>query len=348
MAEFRELSEIVERRSNGCSFTNARETAQEVTEERVRRRETETLAWLGAAGAVTSDVSDFAAGQAWESVQPPSETFEAIRLQYPRSYGPLSDGDITERMLSMSSDSRAGLLQGAKGKLFEMRVVDKLNASETVGGVSLESGQTAELAASATHPGSDILIHNADGSLASELSAKCSEYASVAKKAFERYPDIPVVGNEELASLNESVLDSGLSNESLAGGLFEQADSLESMSELLETLEPLGDFAPGLPLLFVVMKHGKPVVLRQTSVHEAMKSAWPDAAAAGAFAVVAAVLAHFDMGLVSVPLLFGGRWGFRKWKDNQAAEAFLADALNHINQVMKTYPRFGGALVYST
>ena len=335
------LQDIVHRRENGQPVKESRLAALEVVHKRLEKRENEVLAWLAAAGATISDFEDIASDVVREGARPPQEVIEAIRRQYPEAYDPLSDEDIVSRILSMTEDSRKGLLAGAKGKWFEMETVERLNAGEPVGTITLDPGQTAELISKANHPGSDILIRNADGTIAQELSAKCSEHMSVVHRALEKYPDIPIVGNSELAASHDQVIDSGISEDA-----FQQVagkETLDSAANLLDFLEPLGEIAPGLPILFVAAKHtgtAKSVILGRTDAIEALQSALPELTEAAVFTGIALILASFDLGIVSLPIMIGSRRGYKFWKDRSDAKKFIQKSNQQIKDIFENSPRF--------
>lgn len=101
--------------------------------------------------------------------------------------------DFREKVDSLSSGAELeGLVNGVKGKLFEMKYVEELNAG------GLPEGWHAELATSATQPGWDLQIVDGHGTAQELISAKATEHLSYINEALHRYPDIDVVTTSEV------------------------------------------------------------------------------------------------------------------------------------------------------
>ena len=133
--------------------------------------------------------------------------WEAFSLQYP---------NIDVEGLAGAPDERLqDLVNGAKGKYFEVLVRDQLNAGDRVAGIQLEPGQTAVLAESPTQPGWDLRIENDDGSVDEFLQLKASDSMSYIKKALEDYPGIRVIVPSEVDADIDDILSADLSNEDL-------------------------------------------------------------------------------------------------------------------------------------
>jgi len=75
---------------------------------------------------------------------------EAFHLAYPHLR--------FDSLPMMSHEQLQGVINGWKGKLFEVLVRDRLNRGEWVGDLHLLNGQHAELAHSAGQPGWDVRI----------------------------------------------------------------------------------------------------------------------------------------------------------------------------------------------
>ena len=285
---------------------------------------------FAALGTMASDMPTFD-----PEMQP--EVVEALREQYPQAYGPLSDEQIFERVADMSPDSLSGLVSGAKGKLLEMEAVKSLNDGASLGDIALSPGQHAELAKSATQEGYDIIIRNADGSIATELSAKCSADIDVVLNALERYPQYEVIGSSELAAQHPDVIDAGLSDAELTDTV---AESLEAAGEIGGALDVVGDFLPGLPLIFVVGKHGIPLVMGKTTFECALKTAAPQLIEAGVLTGAGLVLAALDMGMLSIPILIVGKLFWGRHKDHRRASQHLEKAYGFLCTAMAERPRF--------
>jgi hypothetical protein len=139
----------------------------------------------------------------------PEEVKRAFELAYPGLAGQGETlADVAQRLLT---EDLVGLINGVKGKLFEIELVEHLNSG------TLPDGLHAELAGSATQPGHDIEILDADGHVVDVLQAKATESVAYVKEALERYPDIDVTTTTEVhAQLvahgwADQVSDSGIS-----------------------------------------------------------------------------------------------------------------------------------------
>lgn len=171
---------------------------------------------------------------------------------------------------SMTTEQLSGLASAWKGKYFEVLVRDKLNAGEALGDIQLEPGQTAELAESVTQPGWDLVILNADGSTATELSLKATESLSYVKGALERYPDIQVLTTDEVLqhpnAVSDMILGSGIKNQDL-----EQAIH-EPMASLFDTAgeNVLEAIVPGLPFVLIAVGEGRHILAGRRSFAQVM------------------------------------------------------------------------------
>ena len=143
----------------------------------------------------------------------PPEVVQAFQLAYPGlARGGETFADVVQRL---GGQELLGLVNGVKGKLFEVELVEHLNSGY------LPDGVHAELAASATQPGFDVQILDEHGHVVGVLQAKATESAAYVKDALERYPDIDVMTTTEvhahLVALGaaEQVSDSGISETAL-------------------------------------------------------------------------------------------------------------------------------------
>jgi len=137
-------------------------------------------------GGVT--VADILAGKVAEW-QIPSNVLDAFHAQYPQS-----GTGFVEAVSRLRDDPERlmGLVNGVKGKLFEIDYLDWLNHGH------LPDGFTAELAHNANNPGWDIAIHDAHGHVAELLQMKATESVTYVHDAITAHPDIPVVVPHEL------------------------------------------------------------------------------------------------------------------------------------------------------
>jgi len=164
---------------------------------------------------------------------------EAINLA-----GPNIDLDSVE---FNSEEEMMGFINLSKGKLFELKVAEKLNNGERVGDFQLEPGQSVQLAESPIQEGHDLEVVNADGTIEDLFQCKATDSLSYVKSALEENPDIPVIATSEVSdSIDDiDILDSGIDN-----------SSLENLFENLFSAEFWSDF-PGVAECFALVAIGK-------------------------------------------------------------------------------------------
>lgn len=180
-----------------------------------------------------------------EIVRDPAETPVDVQRAFELAYPNLAERSITfaEAVDRLPAEHLVGLVNGVKGKLFEIELVEHLNSG------ALPEGLHAELASSASQPGYDIRILDREGLVVDVLQAKATASTAYVREALERYPDIDVTTTSEvyaqLVALGQAanVSDSGLSEAALQAKVEAAADS-GSLN--------MGDFVPssvGLALL---------------------------------------------------------------------------------------------------
>lgn len=183
---------------------------------------------------------------------------EAFELAYP--HVPI------DSLAEAAPEQLAGYVNAWKGKLFEVQVRDQLNAGDAVGGIHLEPGQHAELAASATQPGWDLQILNDDGTVADLAQLKATESFSYVNEAMERYPDFHILATSDMADHADVV--TGLSTAGVS------ADDLQRAVEA-----PLADIAddgiwddllPWLPFFLIGARQGLAVFSGEKNWGEAL------------------------------------------------------------------------------
>ena len=152
----------------------------------------------------------------------PDEVLRAYELAYPLK----SQSESLEDIIENYDDAElAGIVNGIKGKLFELRYVDYLNDGH------IPDGYQAVLAESAINPGWDIAVLGADSSVAEEIQLKATDSVSYVKAALERYPEINIVTTEEvynslaMQELTDNLVNSGISNEELEQVVYEALES---------------------------------------------------------------------------------------------------------------------------
>lgn len=152
----------------------------------------------------------------------PDEVLRAYELAYPLK----SQSEGLEDIIENYDDAElTGIVNGIKGKLFELRYVDYLNDGH------IPDGYQAILAESATNPGWNIAVLGADDSVAEEIQLKATDSVSYVKAALERYPEINVATTEEvynslaMQGITDNLVNSGISNEELEQVVYEALES---------------------------------------------------------------------------------------------------------------------------
>jgi hypothetical protein len=168
-------------------------------------------------------VADILAGKVHEW-QIPHNVIDAFHSQYPQ-YGE----SFVQAVHNQASDpsSLMGLINGVKGKLFELDYANWLNHG------NLPHGFTAELAHHANNPGWDVVIRDAHGHVDQFLQMKATDSISYVHEAIAAHPDIPVVLPHELY---EKMLDH---HDALAHIL----DGHESLTHLTDRVGDAADHA---------------------------------------------------------------------------------------------------------
>jgi len=255
----------------------------------------------------------------------PADVERAFDLAYPGLTQSESFSDAVERM---TSDELVGLVNGVKGKLFEMELVDHLNSG------GLPEGFHASMAESATQAGWDIQITDAQGQVSELLQAKATESASYVKEALERYPDIDVTTTSEVhaqllamglaqnvnnSGISEAMLQAKVESAAQGGAAFDASDLVPS--------------SLGLAVIALSVFMNKDASLRDKGAAFGTRSAKVGAASAvGKMAMVATQT--WWLGLVAG---VGSSWLTSKGHDKREQYEALRGALG----VMKD--RFAGA-----
>jgi len=130
-----------------------------------------------------ASVAQIIAGKVQET-QIPQQVREAFHDQYPNLHE--SFVHAVQR-LSTHPEQLRGLVNGVKGKVFELQYVEWLNHGH------LPSGFTAELAHSANNPAWDISVKDHAGHVSELLQLKASQSLSYAMEALRLHPNIDVV-----------------------------------------------------------------------------------------------------------------------------------------------------------
>lgn len=234
------------------------------------------------------------------------QAHEAFHLAYPHL-------DLAS-LPQMNPEQLAGVINGWKGKLFEVLVRDRLNNGQWVGDLHLLHGQHAELAHSPVQPGWDVQIIDPHNHVASVLQMKATDSLAYAKSALEHYPNIDVVTTHEAVSHGghaiSGLFDSGMSDHDLHQSL---SGPLENLSDH-GWLGVLHDVAPFIPFVLILTTEGKYVMMGKKSFETAFDHAFQRAVKTGAAMSVGALVMWLDGGLLSIPASILTRLGIERWQ----------------------------------
>ena len=175
-------------------------------------------------------IENIATGYAWARLFNPEhkinasflednlEISEAITKAYPNLDVSQIHYDNEEELL--------GFVNGVKGKLFEIKVANKLNSGERVGDIELESGQFVDLAESPTQEGYDLILFDADGSIEDFYQLKATDSIEYVKSTISSNPDIDIIATSEVAEELDhlQVSNSEISNSDLETELSDLVD----------------------------------------------------------------------------------------------------------------------------
>ncbi len=171
---------------------------------------------LDAAVIAGISVSDIVAGKIAET-QIPRDVIDAFHAQYPH-YG-ASFVEAVNRFHS-HPERLAGLINGVKGKLFEIDYAAFLNHGH------LPAGWTAELAHRANNPAWDLVIRDSHGNVNELLQAKATGTLAAAREAIAAHPHIDVVLPHELYT-------QAATHTSLAGHVVDGHTHLSHLNEIM-------------------------------------------------------------------------------------------------------------------
>ena len=158
------------------------------------------------------------------SVGVPQDIQTAYQLAYPDLS---SNTSFLDAWASFNDyEQRLGFVNGVKGKLFEVKYVDHINAT-------LEDGYVAELASSSTQSGWDIKVTGPDQEYVELIQLKATQSLSYVENAIQKYPEIDVVTLEDfegqLSQISGNITASNISNTELTSEINEAINSNEGL-----------------------------------------------------------------------------------------------------------------------
>lgn len=285
---------LAEKYTTDLSFEDRQEEIRDKYQKYTDQKEENLLEALGTAAAVESVFR----GEGIDQSEITPEMREAFNLKYPNQ--------SIEELADLQPEQIQGYINGWKGKYFEVLVNEKLNNGEMVGDIALEYGQTAELAETGQE-GFDLVIRNADGGIAEELQLKASEELGIAKEALEKYPDIDILGTEEMGQEDtlDQVIGSQIEDEQIEASIEEPLDDLLGGPEELAE-----DLLAGLPFLIIAGTEGHKYFVGKSDFNEGLTSSLQRSLKSAAAIGVGSLFVLMNLGLVSLPASFFTRIGF--------------------------------------
>ncbi len=165
-----------------AEFPGALKTPRDLLQRKSAADEYVDIAVLGG-----YSIADILAGRVADTDIDP-DVIRAFHLQFPHV------GGFVDFIRSHSGDDAAlaGIVNGIKGKLFELEYVNWLNDGH------LPTGTVAELASSPTQEGWDVAVKDSHGHIVDHLQLKATESLSYIKEALNAHPDIDVVATHEV------------------------------------------------------------------------------------------------------------------------------------------------------
>lgn len=182
------------------------------------------------------------------------EIIHAYQLQFP-DMAAHKDFVTEVQSLKGDPDSIRGFVSGVKGKLFEVKYCDWLNQGH------LPAGDHAELAASSTQPGYDLIIKDSHGHVDEVIQAKAYETLTGVKEHLDKYPqyDVVVVPHDQVtdaihAGLPAHFQDGHFTNAQLDGESHGAVDVASHAEHFHLPLMGLGLLAGEALILFILKK----------------------------------------------------------------------------------------------
>ncbi len=201
------------------------ELRDQLQRQSLRYRNAIASGWQSTPGAESLAVGGSLLADIIKTGHTPEDVQKAYELAYPHVAERFSFADEAARL---HGQELVGLVNGVKGKLFEIKYVDYLNSGE------LPDGYTAHLASSPIQQGWDIGVSGPDGHIAEVLQLKAADSISYVKGALALHPDIQVITTDEvydklvLHGAAGGVSDSDFSNAALSDHVGHAADHAAS------------------------------------------------------------------------------------------------------------------------
>jgi len=159
---------------------------------------------------------------------------QAIRLRWSEQFDVnTSVEEIADRFREYDAEQLPGVINTIKGKMFEIMTTERENLDGDKWSAKMHTDES--------FPGSDITFTNADTQEQLEVSLKIAsvDNRQTIDHALERYPDYPIMTNDEAAALydkNDMVFGGGISGEKLTD------ITEENLDEMISRIEPINEY----------------------------------------------------------------------------------------------------------
>lgn len=139
-----------------------------------------------------------------------------------------TEDELSEYIQSLKPNQIVGLHNNIKGIYHELKFQDIENSDDDI--------YKVELFEETNHAGADIkLINELTGEI-KEFQLKATNSLSYINKHNERYEDIEVIATSEVASLNEKILDSGITIKEVNKDVYDAFYKLNDSSEMASSM----------------------------------------------------------------------------------------------------------------
>ena len=209
----------------------------------------------------------------------------------------------------LSDESLDGLVGAVKGIYFEVLVRDRLNDRETVGDLSLEPWEQAELADPSQH-GWDLKITDGSGEMVEQISFKAHQSMQPIKEALEKYPDFQVAVPDHINNTSDEIIGTDVSLKQLTDHTDEQLSEISegALTNAVDVAaETALDVFPLGSALIICATEGRHFLMSRTTFEESMKRSGKRLIRPTVYSATGTALSATGLGLAAVPIVMGAR-----------------------------------------
>lgn len=252
------------------------------------------------------------------------KVLEAFKMAYPNM-------DIND-VQNYSDSQLTGLINGIKGKYFELLVAEKLNKGERIGDILLSPGQKAVLADSPIQKGWDIKIVDENGEVNEFLQLKASSSLGYLKNSLEIYPEFRIITMTDNPLKDEMVLHTDIDHDKL---IFETRFQVDEMSDTVIDNFFEG-FNPLIPVLLISLTAGYQIVINKKAYERVFTDFKPRFSTAFKNAMLGAGLYAVGLKVLSIPAVFAFKAASDAKTEYNDTRSYLETMVNDI-QLLKAH-----------